>query len=151
MIWNNQKHRRRLRRPPRWVCGLCFWLSYCKRFAQSAGPGILQLTFFDALEPLWRSCKSAFCDLGGHFWSILESLLHPWGHFWSTLGIFFVSKNRLGCQRSTKWRQPQNKFTLFDIILVSFFNHCRFSGQHPESLRKRVRTIFFGTGTNLEN
>ena len=77
-------------------------INYWKRFAQSAGPGILQLTFFDALEPLWRSCKSAFCDLGGHFWSILWSLLHPGGHFWSTLGILFVFKNRLGRQRPSK-------------------------------------------------
>ena len=75
---------------------------YWKRFAQSAGPGILQLTFFDALEPLWRSCKNAFCDLGGHFYSILGTLFHPWGNFWSTLGIFFVSKNRLGRQRPSK-------------------------------------------------
>ena len=31
------------------------------------GLGILQLTFLDALEPLWCSCRSHFCDLGGHF------------------------------------------------------------------------------------
>ena len=112
---------------------------YWKRFAQSAGPGILQLTFFDALEPLWRSCKSAFCDLGGHFWSILGSLMYPWGHFWSTVGILFVSKNRLGRQRCPNEQKPQNKVTLLECILVSFFNNFRFFRVASRELSKRPR------------
>ena len=56
---------------------------------------------------LWRSCKSAFCDLGGHFWSILGSLLHPGGHFWSTLGILFVFKSDRGVQSAPKAASPE--------------------------------------------
>ena len=57
----------------------------CKRFAQSAGPGILQLTFFDALEPLLRYCRSPFCDLGvifGAFWGNLYTLGVIFGALW---------------------------------------------------------------------
>ena len=56
---------------------------YCKRFAQSAGPGILQLTFFDALEHFGAPVGVHFATLGVTFGAL-------WGNF-CTLGVTFVT------------------------------------------------------------
>ena len=67
-------------------------------------------------------------------------ILHPCGYFWITLGIPFVSKNRLGRQRYTKWRQHQNKVTLLESILVHFFQPLSFfraaSREPPKELEQ---------------
>ena len=114
---------------------------YCKRFAQSAGPGYencLHAGFPSVQVAQTVPCTQFFGSflflrilinfmhelsiLG----ALLELLLLPWGHVGSTLAPFLVFRNQLGlrrCPRSPPRRSPRISPQLFGAILKSVFRH----------------------------
>ena len=102
---------------------LCFG-TYCKRFAQSAGPGSKQLSLLLQYGVGFHSDMFfgvTFITLA----PLLGSIVLPWRHFWSTLATLLVLKTRLRrqrCPRSAPRRPPPFRWHILGVILEVIFD-----------------------------
>ena len=125
--------------------------NYCKRFAQSAGPGILQLTSFDALEPLLRYCRSLFCDLGVMFGAFCGNFC-TLGVIFGALWVYFLCpKTDWGAKGAPMGKNPKIPAPFWSPFWCYFSILFVFEVSIQRASEKTSKNISFWTESNLEN